>query len=66
MQAFLNGVLDDIYIQPPLRYPCPIGWVLELLKALFGLHQAPVDFKKEVTACFRENKYSALDTVHCT
>ena len=58
MQAFLNGVLDDIYIQPPLRYPCPIGWVLKLLKALYGLHHSPVKYKKEVLAWFKENKYS--------
>ena len=42
VQAFLHGKLDDvdIYINPPARYPCPVGWVLKLLRAIYGLHQA--------------------------
>ena len=59
VQAFLHGVLDDvdIYIQPPARFPCPIGFVLKLLKAIYGLHQAPVKFKQEVINWFKEHGY---------
>jgi hypothetical protein len=47
VQAFLHCKLDhvDIYINPPARYQCPAGVVLKLLKAIYGLIQAPVNFK---------------------
>ncbi len=47
VRAFLHGKLDnvDIYIDPPARYQCPAGMVLKLLKAIYGLIQAPVKFK---------------------
>ncbi len=50
-QAFLHGILDDIdiYTMPPDRCPCPAGYVLKLRRAIYGLHQAPPKFKKEVT-----------------
>jgi hypothetical protein len=59
VQAFLYGKLDDaeIYIKPPARYPCPDGWMLLLLKAIYGLHQAPVKFNKEVVAWFKGHTY---------
>jgi hypothetical protein len=52
VQAFLHGELDnvDIYIQPPARFARPVGYVLKLRKTVYGLHQAPVKFKQEVTA----------------
>jgi hypothetical protein len=58
VQAFLHGILDDadIYIQPPAQFPStPFGYVLKLLKAIYGLHQAPVKFKQEVVAWFKAN-----------
>ena len=60
VQAFLHGQLDDvdIYINPPARYPFPIGWVLKLLRAIYGLHQAPIKFKQEVIAWFKANGYT--------
>ena len=63
VQAFLFGKLDDadIYINPPYNYPCPPGHVLKLKKAIYGLHQAPVKFKKEVTEWFRTNGYIAAN-----
>jgi hypothetical protein len=63
IQAFLFGKLDDadIYIRPPYKYPCPPGHVLRLKKAIYGLHQAPVKFKKEVTEWFRANGYKAAN-----
>ena len=59
-QAFLHGVLNDVdlYIHPPDRYPCPPGHALKLLKAVYGLHQAPPKFKKEVTDWLRLNGYA--------
>ena len=60
-QSFLHdGVPNDIdlYIHPPARYPCPPGHVLKLLKAVYGLHQAPPKFKKEVTDWLRSNGYA--------
>ena len=59
-QAFLHGQLNDvdIYIHPPARYPCPTHHVLKLQKAVYGLHQAPPKFKKEVTDWMRTNGYS--------
>ena len=63
VQAFLHGVLDDvdIYIRPPARYPCPPDCVLKLRKAVYGLHQAPVKFKQEVTVWFRANGYQPVN-----
>ena len=63
VQAFLHGVLDDvdIYIRPPALYPCPPDCVLKLRKAVYGLHQAPVKFKQEVTVWFRANGYQPVN-----
>ena len=63
VQAFLHGILDDvdIYIKPPERYQCPVGWVLKLLKAIYGLHQAPVKFKQEVITWFKAHGYVAAN-----
>ena len=60
VQAFLHGQLDyvDIYINPPACYQCPIGWVLKLLWAIYGLHQAPVKFKQEVIVWFKATGYT--------
>ena len=59
VQAFLHGILDDvdIYIKPPERYPCPFGFILKLLKAIYGLHQGPVKFKQEVITWFKAHGY---------
>ena len=61
VQAFLHGILDDadLYVQPPVRFPCPPGFVCKLLRAIYGLHQAPVKFKHEVVAWFKQNNYTA-------
>jgi len=58
-QAFLHGVLDDVdlHITPPVLYPCASDQVLKLLKAVYGLHQAPPKFKKEVTDWLRAQGY---------
>ena len=63
VQAFLHGKLDDvdIYINPPARYPCPVGRVLKLQKAIYGLIQAPVKFKQEVIDWFKGNGYLAAN-----
>jgi hypothetical protein len=44
VQAFLHGILNDAdqYMQPPACFPCPLGFVCKLLRAIYGLHQAPV------------------------
>jgi len=62
-QAFLHGVLDDVdlYIRPPALYPCPTDHVLKLLKAVYGLHQAPPKFKKEVTEWLKMQGYTAAN-----
>jgi hypothetical protein len=62
-QAFLHGVLDDVdlYIDPPALYPCAPDHVLKLLKAVYGLHQAPPKFKKEVTDWLRSQGYQAAN-----
>ena len=64
VQAFLHGILDDadLYVQPPARFPCPLGFVCKLLRAIYGLHQAPVKFKQEVVAWFKENNYTAANS----
>jgi hypothetical protein len=61
--VFLHGKLDDvdIYINPPAHYPCPFGMVLKLLKAIYGLIQAPVKFKQEVIDWFKGNGYLAAN-----
>jgi hypothetical protein len=66
VQAFLHGKLDDvdIYIHPPARYPCPAGMVLKLLRAIYGLIQAPVKFKQEVIDWFKGNGYSPANDAH--
>ncbi len=48
----------DIYINPPARFPCPTGYVLKLLRAIYGLHQAPLKFKQEVIECFKAHQYT--------
>jgi len=61
-QAFLHGLLEeDIYIHPPARYSCPPGHVLKLLKAVYGLHQGPVQFKKEVTDWLKSEGYDPVN-----
>ena len=64
VQAFLHGILDDadLYLQPPVRFPCPPGFVCKLLRAIYGLHQAPVKFKHEVVAWFKQNNYTAANS----
>jgi hypothetical protein len=60
-QAFLHASLaQDVYIHPPARYPRPPGQVLKLLKAVDGLHQGPVQFKKEVTDWLRAAGYDPI------
>ena len=64
VQAFLYGELEenvDIYIEPPARYPCPEGQVLKLNRAIYGLHQAPVRFKKELNEWFMSQKYTTAN-----
>ncbi len=63
VQAFLHGELDDvdIYINPPARYPCPGGMLSKLLKAIYGLIQAPVKFKQEVIDWFKGNGHLAAN-----
>lgn len=51
----------DLYIQPPALYPCATNQVLKLLKAVYGLHQAPPKFKKEVTDWLRSQGYQAAN-----
>jgi len=62
-QAFLHGVLDDVvmYIRLPALYPCPFDHVLKLLQAVYGLHQAPPKFKKEVTEWLKMQGYTAAN-----
>ncbi len=47
-QVSLHGVLDDVdlHMVPPVLYSCAPDQVLKLLKAVFGLYQAPPKFKK--------------------
>ncbi len=56
-QAFLPGVLNDVdlYMHPKARYPCPPGHVFKLLKAVYGLNEAPSKFNKEVTDWLQSN-----------
>ena len=62
-QAYLHGRLDDVdlYIRPPALYPCASDQVLKLLKAVYGLHQAPPKFKKEVTDWLRSQGYNTTN-----
>ncbi len=64
VQAFLHGILDDadLYVQPPVRFPCPPGFVCKLRRAIYGLHQAPVKFKYEVVAWFKQNNYTSANS----
>ena len=41
VQECLHGKLDDVelYVNPAARYPCPIGCLLKLLRAIYSLHQ---------------------------
>ena len=62
-QAFLEGKLDDVdvFIRAPPGYPCAPGKVLQLKRAVYGLRQAPVKFKKEVTDWFKAKGYIACN-----
>ena len=39
--AFLNGELREVYMQPPPEYSVPDGMVCRLRRSLYGLKQAP-------------------------
>jgi hypothetical protein len=49
-RAFFHGILDEVvlYIDPVALYPYASDQVLELWKAVCGLHQTPPTFKKEM------------------
>ena len=47
--AFLYGELqEEIYVRPPVGYPCPPGKVLRLNKALYGLKQSPREWNNNI------------------
>ena len=49
--AFLYGVLPDkhkVYLQPPTGVNIPNGHVLRLVKAMYGLRQAPLMFNRHL------------------
>jgi hypothetical protein len=45
----------------PEKYHCPSGWVLKLLKAIYGLHQVPVKFKQEVIMWLKAHRCIAAN-----
>ncbi|KAM4063276.1 reverse transcriptase (RNA-dependent DNA polymerase) [Hirsutella rhossiliensis] len=56
VNAFANALLDDdeeIYVLFPDGYYRQ-GWVLRLLRALYGLRRSPLLWQKELTAAFKE------------
>ena len=62
VQAFLYEKLDeylDIYMKPPVRFPCPEKHVLMLQRASYGLYQDPVEFKQEFIFSFKNKGYQA-------
>ncbi|OAQ57580.1 polyprotein [Pochonia chlamydosporia 170] len=54
VNAFTNSVLDeDVYVQFPDGYRRR-GWVLKLLRALYGLRRSPLLWQKDLTAAFEK------------
>lgn len=54
VNAFTNIVLDeDVYVQFPDGYRRR-GWVLKLLRALYGLRRSPLLWQKDLTAAFEK------------
>ncbi|KAJ6439138.1 peramine synthetase [Purpureocillium lavendulum] len=54
INAFTNSVLDeDVYVQFPDGYRRR-GWVLKLLRALYGLRRSPLLWQKDLTAAFEK------------
>ncbi|KAM4064184.1 reverse transcriptase (RNA-dependent DNA polymerase) [Hirsutella rhossiliensis] len=56
VNAFTNALLDDeeeVYVLFPDGYYRQ-GWVLRLIRALYGLRRSPLLWQKELTAAFKE------------
>ncbi|PHH87415.1 hypothetical protein CDD83_8907 [Cordyceps sp. RAO-2017] len=54
VNAFTNSLLDeDVYVQFPDGYRRK-GWVLKLLRALYGLRRSPLLWQKDLTAAFEK------------
>ena len=62
-KRFLQGKLNDVdmYMNPPARYPLPIGIILKLLKAICGFLHALVKFKHEVVGWFEGTGHLAAN-----
>ncbi|KAM4067341.1 reverse transcriptase (RNA-dependent DNA polymerase) [Hirsutella rhossiliensis] len=54
VNAFVNAELDElVYVEFPDGFK-RFGWVLKLLRALYGLRRSPLLWQKELTATFEE------------
>jgi hypothetical protein len=75
--AFINAELkesDYVYVRPPEGFPCKPGHVLKVVKALYGLPNAPREWQRTLKAAFaalgfRGNKADSCiqihDQLHC-
>ena len=63
VQAFLHRILEgvDLYLNALASYPCPIGYLLKLLRVIYCLHLAHVKFKQEVIDWLKTNLYIAAN-----
>lgn len=52
--AFLNGIIDrEIFVQPPEGSNFPAGYLLRLIKSLYGLKQSPRLFNQKLDKFLR-------------
>ena len=58
--AFLYGILSErhkVYLQPPIGVNVPYGHILQLVKAMYGLKQAPLCWNRHLHQTLTKLKF---------
>ena len=64
--AFLNGELvEDIYMETPEGFPCPVNSRIKLKRGLYGLKQAPRQWYQKLSSKLIEMGFSMSSAEPC-